>query len=169
MSCQIAQFLLQDSEAPNAGKRKPSLNRAIHFIERDGFGIYEDIANGEKVSSHQTIKDEWSDTRSTSPFLLTWRRLADEGHFDYGFDLSCPAYPRFLSHYEYMRSSGLLLQFFQMAKFIAVRLETILTSVGVEVSWPSFPNWLEPLPVSFGPFSPEQRTILFDYKAPTRS
>jgi hypothetical protein len=157
LATNIARTFLQAPSSRLTSKR-PSLNKAIHFITNGGFG-------SSYKFSPATIKKRWTTFAVTAPFFLAEEPSALKiiGH--------APDTPRWLvSAKNLFARTAALREYFGMAKTLQDCFSSKLDPKSrTRFRFTSFPSQIAPVPLEFPPFSQDQLRLYQSYRAPTYS
>lgn len=154
----IAEFLLRCPP-----EKKPSINKALFFLSRDGFsiGVPEPAKRYEKASL-TTAKKAWSRYGSVSFFLLAQAELK----FD--FDNLPPNVPNILKHADNTLSHRNFQNFFPISKSFRDRVRAVLGKDNKVVrKFCVFPTGVTSLEKKLPAFSAAQLNIIDGYRAPS--
>jgi hypothetical protein len=138
--------------------KKPSLNKAIHFIANGGFGPSYKFAPA-------TIKKQWIRYGVTAPFFLA-EEVSNINVVGYA-----PDTPDWLKSSKTILSKvALLRQFFGTAKTIQDTFSSKLDPKSRQrFHFTTFPTEVIPEPVEFPAFADDQLTLYRSYRAPSYS
>jgi hypothetical protein len=143
--------------APNSKlhTKRPSLNKAIHFIAKGGYGPAYKFAPA-------TVKKQWVNYVVTAPFLLTEYEITAKV-----IGLA-PDKPQWLkSTNALLKQTAVLREYFDVAKSIQEAFLPKLDPVSRQrFDFVQYPPQTKSTPVEFEPFSDDQLKIYQSYLAP---
>jgi hypothetical protein len=147
--------ILISAPVPKDTAKRPSLNKAIHFILNGGLG------SGYKASP-ATIKKQWVRYLTRTPFLLA------EEQMELGVIGAAPDQKDWLKSTErVLKRTSLLREFFGLARGIQSDLISKLDPVSRKrFQFVEIPKAIEPVECEWDEFTPEQCKIYNRYKAP---
>ena len=144
---------------------KPSLNKALFFVENGGFKYPDMEANADDARSVATLKIAWKDRASTGPFLWSMAITGMEELYETLPD----EHKAFKRAEKMLRNSKKLIEFFGTCKFVQERLLSVVDPDSRRRFSVKFPKRLSPEECDFIPFDDRQLAILGKYRAPTPS
>jgi hypothetical protein len=148
-------FTFLSAPPPKEAAKRPSLNKAIHFILNGGF-------DPNYKASHATIKKQWVNHAETTPFLLAEE---DSGLKLIGVPPDTPEWLK--SSTEALKKPRQLREYFGMARQIQLDLMSKLDPVSLKrFQFVEFPSEIEPVELQYPPMTDEQLKIYKGYKAP---
>ena len=146
---------LLSAPTPKDPARRPSLNKAMHFILNGGYGP-------DYKASPATIKRQWVRYVTTTPFLLA------EEEMNLGMISVAPDADNWLSSVnKLLKKTQLLREYFGVALGIQSALITKLDPVSRRrFQFVAIPDEIEQIDCEYEPFTAEQMKIYDSYQAP---
>jgi hypothetical protein len=148
---------------------KPSVNKAVFFIDEGGYSDAYDIVNYKDdrakpyKASHQTLRRGWISSATSSPFVVAAHRLNMTSIIELApdYDDSIPQSRRLLGNTTKLR------RFFGLARFIQEQLlKRLDKSSRKRFKFCQFPDNISPYEIKPHPFDSRQLGIIGGYEAP---
>lgn len=153
-SARILRFLVQLDQEQGLIDGPPSVNRAMRFVGDKGYDYFPD------GTSHQKIKEEWSKTAASAPFLT-----AD--YLEENFITYIPPTNRafFTAYLTMFGEDASFRRFLGASRYLQERAIALLhPSSREKIKFVEFPVSVEPVPVPFEPFDERQRKLITEYR-----
>ncbi|UGY17993.1 hypothetical protein HAP48_0011480 [Bradyrhizobium septentrionale] len=141
---------------------KPSLNKALFFIEGGGF-------------DHLDLKDNEPDARSLSTLKMAWKERACTGPFHWAlaiaglsdlYEMLPDNWGAFRRAERILKKPEKLAEYFGISKFVQERLLSIVDASSRNRFNVKFPKRIRTIECEFTEFDESQLTILRRYRAP---
>ncbi|MER8661285.1 hypothetical protein NKH34_09100 [Mesorhizobium sp. M1148] len=148
LAAEIVRFFVQLHQDKAHIPIAPTMNRAMRFVEENGFDAFEDPTSTTKV------KSVWADVARTAPILAVGDAL--DMHYSWWFPYSCQ--PVFAD-------PATMRQLLGGAKFIQrLCCELMHEDTLRKIDFPEWPEFITEVPVAFGQFTASQADRIKGYR-----